>query len=72
MFAPEVTRPVPLGSVTTFRVVSVLQRTYDALASWRNARVTSRELLRLSDQQLTDIGLVRGEIAEVAGSLSGR
>ena len=72
MFAPEVTRPVPLGSVTTFRVVSVLQRTYDALASWQSARVTSRELMRLSDQQLTDIGLVRGEIAEVAGSLSGR
>ena len=45
MFAPEVTRPVPLGSVTTFRVVSVLQRTYDALASWQSARVTSRNAI---------------------------
>lgn len=72
MFAPEVTRAVPLGSVTTFRVVSVFQRALDAFTAWQNARVTSRALLRLSDQQLSDIGLVRGQIAEIAGELSGR
>lgn len=72
MFAPEVTRAVPLGSVTTFRVVSVFQRAFDAFAAWQNARVTSRALLRLSDQQLSDIGLVRGQIAEVAGELASR
>ena len=64
MFAPEVTRAVPLGSVTTFRVVSLAQRALDAFAAWRNARATEKALRRLSDRQLADIGLHRGEIAD--------
>jgi uncharacterized protein YjiS (DUF1127 family) len=70
MFAPEITRAVPLGAVTTFRVVSFGQHALDAIAVWRNARATERALLRLSDQQLRDIGLDRGEIAVVAEDLA--
>ena len=70
MFAPEVSRAVPLGSVTTFRAVSLAQRAVDALATWRNTRATEKALRRLSDQQLADIGLNRGEILEVAEELA--
>jgi uncharacterized protein YjiS (DUF1127 family) len=70
MFAPEIARSVPLGSVTAFRAVSLVRHALHAFATWRNARVTERALLRLSDQQLRDIGLARGEIAEVAEELA--
>ena len=70
MLAPEITRAVPLGSVTTFRAVSFAQYALDAFTAWRNARATEKALLRLSDRQLRDIGLLRGEIAEVAEDLA--
>ncbi|HRO12237.1 DUF1127 domain-containing protein [Amaricoccus sp.] len=73
MYASEVSpAAAPLGSVTTLRVVQLAQRALDAVAAWHKARVTRRELLLLSDQQLADIGLVRGAIAEVADSLARR
>lgn len=70
MFAPVLSRSVPLGSVTTFRVVSLAQRALDTLLAWQNARATEKALLRLSDQQLADIGLTRGSIADIAADLS--
>ena len=37
-----------------------------ALSTWNDARVTRRELSRLSDRELDDIGLCRGDIERVA------
>jgi uncharacterized protein YjiS (DUF1127 family) len=70
MLAPETTRAVPLGAVTTFHAVSLVQHALDAFTAWRNARATEKALFRLSDQQLGDIGLARGEIASVAEDLA--
>jgi len=70
MFAPVPSRSVPLGSVTTFRVVSLAQRALDTLLVWHNARATERTLRRLSDQQLADIGLHRAAIADIAANLA--
>ena len=70
MLAPEITRAVPLGSVTTVRAVSLAQHALDAFTAWRNTRATEKALLRLSDRQLRDIGLLRGEIATVAEDLA--
>jgi uncharacterized protein YjiS (DUF1127 family) len=70
MFAPVLSRSVPLGSVTTFRVVSLAQRALDAFLVWQNARATERTLRRLSDQQLADIGLHRGAIADIAAEMA--
>ena len=70
MLAPEITRAVPLGAVSTFRAVSLVQHALDAFTSWRDARATEKALLRLSDQQLRDIGLHRGDIAAVAEELA--
>jgi uncharacterized protein YjiS (DUF1127 family) len=43
-----------------------------AIASWNDARVTRNALSALSDRELEDIGLVRGDIDEVAESRSFR
>jgi uncharacterized protein YjiS (DUF1127 family) len=37
-----------------------------SLRQWRLARETARELAALSDRELSDIGLSRGDISQVA------
>ncbi len=64
------TRPVPMGAITTFRLVSLVERAVEAVVAWRNARLTEKALLKLSDKQLADVGLHRGEITEVAEELA--
>jgi uncharacterized protein YjiS (DUF1127 family) len=68
----ETNRSVPLGSVTTLRVVSFFERAVDAVAIWRKARATASALSELSDKQLADIGLMRGDISDVADALARR
>lgn len=58
---------VPLGSVLTFRLVTLVERAIDGALAWRRGRETARKLSRLSDEQLADIGLTRGDIPAVAG-----
>lgn len=72
MSVSEPTRSVPLGAITTFRAVSFFERTLDAVASWRRSRATYDALSRLSDKQLSDIGLNRGELLVIAEDLSRR
>ena len=38
-------------------------------AAWNDKRITRRELGRLSDRELDDIGLCRGDIADVIDAL---
>ena len=70
MSAYETNHAVPLGSITTLRVVSLIERAVDAFTGWRNARATEIALGKLSDAQLDDIGLHRGNIGEVAEQLA--
>jgi len=37
-----------------------------SVASWNDARVTRNSLAKLSDRELEDIGLIRGNIEDVA------
>ncbi len=62
----------PMGAITVFRVVTLFERASDAFTAWRRARKTARLLAGLSDRQLVDIGLIRGDIRDVADSLAGR
>jgi uncharacterized protein YjiS (DUF1127 family) len=48
---------------------SVVARMVSALNGWNDTRVTRRELSRLSDRELDDIGLSRGDIERVARGL---
>jgi uncharacterized protein YjiS (DUF1127 family) len=70
MLVQEFTRQVPpLGAVTTFRAVSLFERGLASLVAWRCARATERTLRKLSDHQLADVGLQRGEIAGFTANL---
>jgi len=63
-------RPLPVGTVTTFRVVTAFEGLFGRLAAWRRARATERALRDLSDAQLSDIGLHRGLISDVADAIA--
>ncbi|MDQ2067296.1 DUF1127 domain-containing protein [Xinfangfangia sp. CPCC 101601] len=62
MAAIETSRPAPFGAITTYRAVTGLSRILAMLAAWNDARVTRKALGKLSDRELDDIGLCRGDI----------
>lgn len=66
MAAVETTRPAPLGAITTYRAVNALSNVVAVFAAWNDARATRNALSKLSDRELDDIGLCRGDI-EVFG-----
>jgi uncharacterized protein YjiS (DUF1127 family) len=65
MAAVETTRPAPLGAITTYRAINGLSNVALAFQSWNDARVTRKALNKLSDRELDDIGLCRGDIADI-------
>ncbi|MCX7288412.1 MAG: DUF1127 domain-containing protein [Rhodobacterales bacterium] len=62
MAAVETTRPAPFGAITTYRAINGLSGAFGALWAWNDARVTRNALNRLSDRELDDIGLCRGDV----------
>ena len=50
--------------------MSLLKTVLEKLSAWRRYRETIRELAQLSDHELHDIGVHRGEIEYVARSSS--
>ena len=60
MSAIEITRPVSSG----FHRLAT--RTVASLSAWNDARKTRKALSQLSDHQLDDIGLIRGDIDQIA------
>lgn len=67
MAAYETTRPAPLGAVTTFHLVQVFTNLFHTLRDWNDVRLTRNALGKLSDRELDDIGLCRGDV-ETIGS----
>ena len=62
MAAVETTRSAPLGAISIFRSVNFVTSTLGALSAWNDARMTRNALGKLSDRELDDIGLCRGDI----------
>jgi uncharacterized protein YjiS (DUF1127 family) len=62
MAAIETSRPAPFGAIATYRIVSALGRAAEAVTAWNDARVTRKALSKLSDHELDDIGLCRGDV----------
>ncbi len=62
MAAIETSRPAPFGAIATYRAVTALTALFNAVAAWNDARVTRKALSKLSDRELDDIGLCRGDI----------
>lgn len=54
------------SSATVGGVGNVFAKLFSVLAAWNDTRVTRRELSRLSDRELDDIGLCRGDIERIA------
>ncbi len=54
------------------RIGSTFTSMFGAVSTWNDARVTSNALNRLSNRELDDIGLVRGDIDAIARSKSFR
>ncbi len=54
----------PLGAVTILHVANAIIRGFETVVEWHLSRKTRRDLSRLTDAQLDDIGLSRGDIAK--------
>jgi len=66
MAAYDFTR-APAASTGFFtRLGAQITNVFGAVATWRDAHATRRTLNELSDRELDDIGLVRGDIDDVA------
>ena len=64
------TNPAPAVAVFVYRVVSNLEGLFTSLMNWQTRRSTHRELSRLSDEQLDDIGLARGDIPSLVSKVT--
>ena len=62
MAAYQTSPAAPFGAITTFRFFQLFSRAHSAVSNWNDARVTRNALGRLSDRELDDIGLCRGDI----------
>ena len=60
MAVTETTRSASAGSV-----FAGFTKLFGVVAAWNDARVTRKALSQLSDRQLEDIGLVRGDIDRI-------
>ena len=59
-------RPHLGGNPAASRLGRLVPDLLGRLAAWNDARVTRNALSRLSDRELDDIGLHRGDIDEIA------
>lgn len=65
MAATEITRPAPFGAITTYRFVQIADAAIVAVKGWNDARMTRKALGKLSNRELDDIGLCRGDIETI-------
>lgn len=66
MAAQMTTRPAPLGAITAYRIASFITDVASALIAWNDERMTRNALAKLSNRELDDIGLCRGDIDAIA------
>ncbi|MGO4907254.1 DUF1127 domain-containing protein [Pseudorhodobacter sp. W20_MBD10_FR17] len=66
MAAFETTRAAPFGAIATYNIVRFFGNIASDAISWNDARVTRNALAKLTDRELDDIGLSRGDIASIA------
>lgn len=51
------------------RLANLVSSLFGTFAAWNDARVTRNALARLSDRELDDIGLCRGDIETISANL---
>ncbi len=60
------TRPAPFGAIATHAVVNRFEAVLNAITAWNKTRKTQKALMALSNRQLEDIGLTRGDITAMS------
>jgi uncharacterized protein YjiS (DUF1127 family) len=65
MAAFETTRSAPFGATSTYHVIQFVSNALGMMKDWNDARVTRKALSTLSDRELDDIGLCRGDIDHI-------
>ena len=58
----ETSRKAPFGAITVFRMVQLTTGFAAAFQTWNSTRITRKSLSKLSNRELDDIGLCRGDI----------
>lgn len=66
MAAFDSNRPAVPGTLFGGRLGNFVGSVIAVIAAWNDARVTRNALSRLTDRELEDIGLTRGEINRIA------
>lgn len=66
MAAFDTTRPAYGAAPVAGQVKGFISNLVAAMVAWNDARVTRKALNSLTDRELDDIGLVRGDIDDVA------
>ncbi|QCO55191.1 DUF1127 domain-containing protein [Pseudorhodobacter turbinis] len=70
MSAYQTTRTAPFGAISTYSFIRFISNISANVIAWNDARVTRNSLNKLSDRELDDIGLTRGDIAGIARQTS--
>lgn len=65
MSAFETNRTAPFGAIATYSFVRFISNIAANTIAWNDARVTRNSLNQLSDRELDDIGLTRGDISGI-------
>jgi uncharacterized protein YjiS (DUF1127 family) len=65
MAAFETTRSAPFGATSTYHFIQFVSNALGMVKDWNDARVTRKALSTLSDRELDDIGLCRGDIDHI-------
>ena len=65
----DTTRPMVDGRTFGARPSNLFARVYGAIVAWNDARVTRNALSKLSDHELDDLGLTRGDIDTLGTAL---
>ena len=66
MAALEFTRPSATGLSVGGRIIATTHSMVEGVSRWRNAQKTRLVLSKLSNRELEDIGLVRGDIEGIS------
>ncbi len=67
----DTTRPMVDGHRFGVRLNSVFAGLVATVSAWNDARVTRNALSKLSDHELDDLGLSRGDIANISAGFRG-
>lgn len=65
MAAQTTSTVAPVSALFSYRIVASIESAWNAFVAWNIQRKTAAELNALTDHELEDIGLSRGDISRI-------